>query len=147
MEIAVIHGPNLNLLGTREPEIYGSQTLAEVDATLAAEGSVRGCRVRCEQYNGEGPIVDAIQAAAARGAAGILINPGGYTHTSVAIRDALLSVGLPCVEVHVSNPYRRESFRHRSTIADVAFARVMGFGAQGYVLALRGLLEHLAADG
>lgn len=143
MEIAVIHGPNLNLLGTREPEIYGSTTLADVDTMLAGRAAELGCSVRCEQHNGEGAIVDAIQAAASRRCAGILINPGGYTHTSVAIRDALLSVGLPSVEVHVSNPYQRESFRHRSTIADVAFGRVMGFGARGYLLGLEGLVGRL----
>lgn len=143
MRVAVLHGPNLNLLGRREPALYGTATLAEIDQALVALGAELGCEVACSQHNGEGDLVDAIQAAAAAGADALVINPAAYTHTSVAVRDALLAVGLPAVEVHLSNPYAREPFRHRSTVSDVALARVMGFGAIGYELALRGLVERL----
>jgi len=136
----VIHGPNLNLLGTREPEIYGSTTLKDIDRELVRLGGELGIAVTTYQSNSEGALVDRIQQA--RGHADvILINPGAYTHTSVAIRDALSAVALPVVEVHLSNVYRRERFRHRSMIADIVVARIMGFGASGYYLALRAARE------
>ena len=142
MKIHVIHGPNLNLLGQRQPNIYGSDTLADIDRSLKGLAESFGIALVTEQFNGEGEIVDAIQRAG-RGANGILINPAAYTHTSVAIRDALLAVALPAVEVHLSNTHARESFRHKSLIADVVLARIMGFGAEGYCLALRGIFDHL----
>ncbi len=138
--VAVFHGPNLNLLGRREPAVYGTTTLADIDSALAERARALGAEVVCSQHNGEGGLIDAIQATMDTGYFGILINPGGYTHTSVAIRDALIATGLPAVEVHLSNVYAREPFRHSSTIADVVTARVMGFGARGYLLALDGLL-------
>jgi 3-dehydroquinate dehydratase II len=136
LKLLVVHGPNLNLLGTREPEIYGSTTLKDIDRELKRLGAELGITVTTYQSNSEGAIVDRIQQARGR-ADVILINPGAYTHTSVAIRDALSAVALPTVEVHLSNVYRRERFRHRSMIADIAVARIMGFGASGYYLALR----------
>ncbi|HVA81178.1 MAG TPA: type II 3-dehydroquinate dehydratase [Candidatus Binataceae bacterium] len=136
----VIHGPNLNLLGTREPEIYGTVTLKDIDRELKRLGAELGIAVTTYQSNGEGAIVDRIQQARGR-ADVILINPGAYTHTSVAIRDALVAVDLPVVEVHLSNVYRRERFRHRSMIADIAAGRIMGFGAASYYLALRAARE------
>lgn len=139
--VLVIHGPNLNLLGRREPGIYGTTTLAEIDARLQALGGDLGLEVRCVQYNGEGEIVTAVQQAVGR-CAGIVINPGGYTHTSVALRDALAAVselGVPAVEVHLSQPAAREPFRQVSLVAPVCCGSVSGFGADGYLLALRGL--------
>ena len=144
LRIAVVHGPNLNLLGTREPERYGRTTLADIDAELVRFGSERGVGITAFQSNSEGQLVSHLQSAGPS-SHGILINPAAYTHTSVAIRDALLAVGLPFVEVHLTNTYAREPFRHRSLIADVALARVMGFGALGYRLGLIGLIEHLEA--
>jgi 3-dehydroquinate dehydratase II len=134
--VLVIHGPNLNLLGEREPEIYGRTRLRDIDRELKRLGRELGLVVETFQSNGEGAIVDRIQRA--RGKADILlINPGAYTHTSVAIRDAIIGVELPVIEIHLSNVYKREPFRHRSTIADVAVGRIMGFGAESYYLALR----------
>ena len=137
----VIHGPNLNLLGRREPEVYGTATLADVDAAIESLAGELGIRVVTFQGNGEGALVEAIQRAADGGAVGILINPAAYTHTSIALRDALLAVGLPAVEVHLSNVASREGFRHRSMIADVASGVVSGFGVDSYLLGLRGLVE------
>ncbi len=132
----VVHGPNLNLLGEREPAVYGSTTLAQIDEQLKALGRELGLEVETFQSNSEGAIVDRIQAA--RGCIDVLIiNPAAYTHTSVAIRDAILATGIACIEVHLSNVYKREPFRHHSTIADVAVGRIMGFGADGYMIALR----------
>jgi 3-dehydroquinate dehydratase-2 len=134
--VLVINGPNLNLLGTREPEIYGHTTLADINHQLTALGNELGIRVESFQSNSEGALVDRIQQA--RGNIDlIIINPAAYTHTSVAIRDALTAIEVPVIEVHLSNVYKRESFRHHSTIADVVEARLMGFGAAGYLLALR----------
>ena len=134
--ILVLHGPNLNLVGAREPAIYGRTTLAAIDAQLQQLAAELGVTVETFQSNSEGALVDRIQAA--RGtAAAIVINAGAYTHTSVAIRDALLAVDLPVVEVHLSNTYKREAFRHRSLIADVAVGQVVGFGADSYLLGLR----------
>lgn len=142
MKVLVLHGPNLNLLGMRERSLYGHATLAEIDAGLSARAKTRGAVVQCHQTNHEGVLVDLIQGAAS-GIDGILLNPGGLTHTSVAIRDALLAVGVPAVEVHLTNVYAREVFRHQSFVADVVVGRVMGFGASSYELGLEGLLNHL----
>ncbi|HEY0706150.1 MAG TPA: type II 3-dehydroquinate dehydratase [Polyangia bacterium] len=134
-QILVIHGPNLNLLGTREPQIYGSTTLADIDADLARRAGELGVAVESFQSNHEGALIDRVQAA--RGtASAIVINPGGYTHTSVALRDALAAVGLPVIEVHLSNVAAREEFRHRSLIAPIATGAIVGLGAIGYRLAL-----------
>ncbi len=139
MRVLVLHGPNLNLLGTREPATYGTATLAEVDGRLARLAEELGATCDSRQSNHEGVLVDLIQSAIGRYDA-ILINAGGLTHTSVALRDALLAVGLPFVEVHVSNTHARESFRHRSLLSDVAAGVVFGFGPRGYELGLRGLV-------
>jgi 3-dehydroquinate dehydratase-2 len=146
-KVKVLHGPNLNLLGHREPDVYGTTTLDAIDTSLTAAGVPHDCVVDASQHNSEGGLVDAIQSASKEGYDGILINPAAYTHTSVAIRDALLAVGIPVVEVHLSNTHAREAFRHHSTIADIVLARVMGFGARGYVLALEGLIDHLEHQG
>ena len=143
LRIRVLHGPNLNLLGTREPERYGSATLPEIDASLGEIAAELGVEIVCSQHNGEGELVDAIQAAARDGFSGFLINPAAYTHTSVALRDALLAVGLPMVEVHLTNTSAREDFRQTSLVADLAAARVMGFGADSYRYGLRGLIRIL----
>jgi 3-dehydroquinate dehydratase-2 len=142
--VLVLHGPNLNLLGTREPVIYGATTLAEINARLEAEGERLGLAVRCLQSNHEGALIDALHEA--RGwAAGVLINPAGYTHSSVALRDAIAAIALPVVEVHLSNTEAREPFRHTSLVAPVCVGTVRGFGWRSYVLALHGLAGVLAA--
>ncbi len=138
--VLVLSGPNLNLLGVREPEVYGRTTLADIEADLVRRAQARGASLDCQQHNGEGALVDAIQAA--RGAAdGILINPGAYTHYSIAIRDALAAVGLPAVEVHLSHIFARESFRHESVTAPACRGIVAGFGARSYALGLDALLD------
>lgn len=142
MRILVLHGPNLNLLGTREPDVYGATTLAEIEASLAGLAAELDVTIESAQSNHEGVLVDWIQAARVDG---ILINPGGYTHTSVAIRDALTGIGIPFVEVHLSNIHAREPFRRQSLFSDVAVAQVAGFGPQSYTVALRGLVEFLRA--
>lgn len=141
-KILVLHGPNLNLLGEREPEVYGSVTQQDIDDTLGEIAEGENVALKIVQSNSEGALVDEIQSA--RGAFdGILINPAAYTHTSVALRDAVSAVGLPVVEVHLSNIYRREEFRHHSFIAPVAVGQVSGFGAYSYVLGLYGLLQEI----
>jgi 3-dehydroquinate dehydratase-2 len=142
MRILILHGPNLHALGTREPEIYGRVSLADIDAQLAALGRELGCEVESLQSDHEGVLIDALYRARGR-AQGVVLNPGGLTHSSVALRDAVKGSGLPTVEVHVSNPHAREHFRHVSHISGAAFAVVQGFGADGYALALRGLVAHL----
>ena len=140
--VLVIHGPNLNLLGTREPEIYGTTTLEEIDADLEAAGKQRGCQIECCQSNHEGVLIDRIQEA--RGwASGILINPAGLTHSSVGLRDALVATELPVVEVHLSNIFAREEFRHYSYVSGIAVGLVSGFGVDSYRLGLDALLSHL----
>jgi len=134
--VLVIHGPNLNLLGQREPEIYGHTTLEDIDNSLKQLGRELGLKVETFQSNSEGAIVDRIQHARGRSRV-LVINPAAYTHTSVAIRDAITACELPTVEVHLSNVYAREHFRHHSTVADIVVGRIMGFGAEGYLLALR----------
>jgi 3-dehydroquinate dehydratase II len=138
--ILVIHGPNLNLLGKREPEIYGHKSLDEIDAELKALGEDLDLDVETFQSNHEGAIVDRIQQATGN-CRGILINPAAYTHTSIAIRDALAMLDAPIVEIHLSNINKREPFRHKSLIADIVFARIAGFGSHGYLLALEGLAK------
>ncbi len=142
-KVLVINGPNLNLLGTREPHIYGSTTLADVENGLRAQGEALGVELLCFQSNHEGAIVDRIHAARAEGVGWILINAGAYTHTSVAIRDALAGVAIPFVEVHISNVHKREPFRHHSYLSDVAEAVMAGFGTAGYGLALQFIATRL----
>ena len=142
MKILVLHGPNLNLLGMREPGIYGSRTLADINASLEALSVDLGCDLSFFQSNIEGELIDAIQNAV-QDCHGILINPAAYTHTSIAIRDALSAVGLPCVEVHLSNIHKRESFRHISMIAPVAIGQMCGFGPDSYLLGLRALFNYI----
>lgn len=137
MQILVIHGPNLNLLGTREPGVYGSRTLAQIDADLKEIAAKAGAKLESFQSNHEGALVDRIQAAGRDGSRFIIINPAAYTHTSVAMRDALAAVGLPFVEVHLSNVHKREAFRHHSYFSALAEGVICGLGAQGYALALQ----------
>lgn len=145
MRIAVVHGANLRLLGRREPEVYGSDTLEDINGRLGVLARELGVEIETFQSNSEGAILDYLEQAASR-IDGILINPGAFTHTSVALRDALAGIGRPFVEVHLSNPAARESFRHRSYLAPIATGVVAGFRAESYLLALRGLLAHLSRD-
>ena len=149
MHLLVLHGPNLNLLGSREPGLYGHATLPDIDASLQERAQALGVGLECFQSNHEGALVDRIhQAGAASGSGscqGVLINAAAYTHTSIAIRDALLAVALPFVEVHLSNIHAREPFRHHSTLADKAVGVICGFGPMSYSLALDGLVAHLQA--
>jgi 3-dehydroquinate dehydratase II len=147
MQILVLHGPNLNLLGTREPEVYGAQTLPQIEAELKAIAADAGASLVSFQSNHEGALVDRIQAARSDGTGFIVINPAAYTHTSVAIRDALAGVALPFIEVHLSNIHRREPFRHHSYLSDLAVGVICGLGANGYRLALRHALYSLGAAG
>lgn len=146
MSILVLHGPNLNLLGMREPQIYGSATLEEINAELVALGAKAGEKVECFQSNHEGSLVDRIHAARVDGSRCIIINAGALTHTSVALRDALAGVSLPFVEVHLSNVYRRETFRHHSYLSDIALGVVCGLGPYSYQAALQFLLTRNAGE-
>lgn len=143
----LLHGPNLNLLGTREPEIYGRATLAQIDARLQEQAAAAGHALQAFQSNAEHALVDRIQAAATDGTGFILINPAAFTHTSVAIRDALAAVALPFIEVHLSNPHAREPFRRTSYFSDLAVGVVCGFGPASYSLALSAAIDRLAAGG
>ena len=142
LRIGVLHGPNLNLLGRREPEVYGRHTLEDIDRSLSDLGRTLGADVSSFQANAEGELVDRIQSLAGQ-VDGLIINAGAYTHTSIAIRDALLGVALPFVEVHLSNVFTREPFRHQSYLSDRAVGVVVGFGPDSYLLGLRGLVEFL----
>jgi 3-dehydroquinate dehydratase II len=145
MRVLVLHGPNLNLLGRREPEVYGTETLAELNEAVVAAAQDLGMEVRCEQYNSEGDIIDALHGAP-KDCAGVVINPGAYAHYSYAIADAIAAIGIPVVEVHISNVAGRETFRRRSVTAASCRGVVSGLGALGYVLALRALKEGLGDD-
>jgi len=142
MKILILHGPNLNLLGTREPEIYGSMTLEDINAKMIGLGKSLGVDVTCKQSNHEGALIDALQESRTW-ADGVVFNPGGFTHTSVALRDAISSIQIPVIEAHVSNVYAREEFRHVSLISAVCRGKVVGFGWRSYELGVRGLVEIL----
>lgn len=146
LSLLVLNGPNLNLLGTRQPAIYGHETLQDVEALCAQTAQALGVQVRCLQSNHEGALIDAIHEAMVRDD-GIVLNAGAYTHSSIGLRDAISSVALPVVELHLSNIHAREEFRHHSHIAPVALGQICGFGIQGYSLAIKGLVDHLKASG
>lgn len=144
MQILILNGPNLNLLGTREPAVYGTTTLADIEADATAYGQTIGLSVSCAQSNSEGVLVDHLHAA--RGImSGVIINAGAYTHSSIALRDAISAIGLPVIELHLSNTHAREAFRHVSLIAPVCIGVIQGFGAAGYRLALDAMKGHLAS--
>lgn len=142
MSILVLNGPNLNLLGTREPQVYGSTTLDDITTELMELGAKAGVNVTCFQSNHEGALVDRIHAARQDGTEFVIINPGAYTHTSVAIRDAFAGVGLPFIELHISNVHKREPFRHHSYLSDIAVGVICGLGVHGYRVALDYALKH-----
>ena len=141
--ILVLHGPNLNLLGTREPEVYGRLTLAQVNREIQRYGKRRGVRVQCRQSNHEGELIDAIQTAERQGFGAIVFNPGAFTHYSLALRDAVAAIRLPVIEVHLSNVHAREEFRSRSVIAPAARGQISGFGLQSYLLGVEAALRVL----
>lgn len=145
-KIWVIHGPNLNLLGSREPQLYGSSTLDTINQSLESMAAAHGHRLESFQSNAEHELIGHVQAARDQRVAFIIINPAAFTHTSVALRDALLAVDVPFIEVHLSNIYRRESFRHHSYFSDIALGVISGLGPQGYELALAAALAHLPED-
>ena len=144
-KILLLNGPNLNLLGTREPLVYGHETLADVEARVATRCKSRGADVVCFQSNHEGALIDRIHTARTDGTGFIVINPGGLTHTSVALRDALAGVAIPFIEVHVSNVHRREAFRHHSFLSEIAAGVIVGFGVAGYSMAVDAALDRLAS--
>lgn len=144
-KILILNGPNLNMLGTRQPEVYGRETLADVEESCRRHGRSRGLDVDCRQSNSEGELVTWIQEAR-NSHDGIIINPGAYSHTSIAIMDAFLAVGLPLIEVHLSNIHRREPFRHHSYVSKVADAMICGLGSQGYLMALDAMARRLNAE-
>ena len=139
--ILLLHGPNLNLLGTREPDIYGRETLADINRRLIAQGKAAGAAVSCFQSNHEGKLIDRVQLAKKQRVTSIIINPAGYTHTSVALRDALAGVAIPFIEVHLSNIHAREPFRRHSYFSDLAAGTICGLGSYGYELALQSVLR------
>jgi 3-dehydroquinate dehydratase-2 len=142
MKILILHGPNLNLLGTREPEVYGSMTLEDINNKLNELGKELGAEIKCLQSNHEGALIDALHDARIW-ASGVVFNPGGYTHTSIALRDAISAIQIPVVEVHLSNVYAREEFRHVSMISAVCKGKITGFGWRSYTLGLKALCELL----
>ena len=144
MKILLLHGPNLNLLGTREPEVYGSTTLDDINNKMIALGKELGAEIKCLQSNHEGALIDALHDARTW-ANGVVFNPGGYTHTSVALRDAISAIVIPVIEVHLSNVYAREEFRHTSLVSAVCKGKVSGFGWRSYELGLRGLVDIIKA--
>ena len=143
MKILILHGPNLNLLGTREPEIYGSMTIEDINQKLIELGKELGAEIKCSHSNHEGALIDALHDARTW-ANGVVFNPGGYTHTSIALRDAITAIEIPVIEVHLSNVYAREEFRHTSLISAVCKGKVLGLGWRSYTLGLRALIETLA---
>jgi len=143
--ILILHGPNLNLLGLREPKVYGSLTLTEIDSRLVRAGQEMGVEVRTFQSNGEGGLIDALHEAQGW-ADGVVFNPGAYTHTSVALRDAVAAIGIPVVEVHLSNVYARERFRHKSLIAPVCAGKITGFGWRSYLYGLQALVDLVTGE-
>jgi 3-dehydroquinate dehydratase-2 len=144
-KILVMNGPNLNLLGTREPEVYGTQTLADIESLLQKLGTDHGHSVECLQSNAEAVLIDRTHKAKTDGTRFIIINPAAFTHTSIALRDALLGISVPFIEVHLSNVYARETFRHHSYFSDIAVGTIVGLGAQGYELALQAAFARLPA--
>jgi 3-dehydroquinate dehydratase-2 len=144
MKILILHGPNLNLLGTREPEVYGSMTLEDINRKLVELGKELGAEIKCVQSNHEGALIDTLHEARTS-MDGVIFNPGGYTHTSIALRDAISSIQIPVVEVHLSNVYAREEFRHVSMISAVCKGKIVGLGWRSYLLGLRALVDLLTA--
>lgn len=142
-KILVLHGPNLNLLGTREPSIYGSTSLNQINTDLAKEAEKANFSLNCFQSNSEGNLIEAIHQAKIDAVDYIIFNPAAYTHTSIALRDAIAAVAIPFIEVHISNIYTRETFRHHSYFSDIAVGTISGLGAQGYLLALKAIIEEL----